>query len=357
MAYAFARTINHALRTRRTTRVLTVSSANVTARRALLKIDASTILTTVDGLDLRGHAKISAVVGMPLRNLQQRRDVGHFATNAPMAAVTALLELLAMSPLEKVVAALEDHADTPSFEELSAAIDKVMNDGATVDDVVAVLAFAIVEAFPAAPHCHRLFEERPEYALPELPDNVVTATLLSPKETDPEIKEQRRRRREEERSRKKGPSSQRPTRPTKVKAKTVARATPTAPAPPQDGPTELRRKMTFTPAELEHFDPDHALAGTVVIVEVPFDATDPTTPEQKSKQRPALVVAAGDDALLVRPIYSSSAPTRSLLQAWRRLGLDHVSYVDDTRVVVEVAPTASLERVGRLNDPEWNAQL
>ena len=114
--------------------------------------------------------------------------------------------------------------------------------------------------------------------------------------------------------------------------------------------------MLFTPAELERFDPDHALVGTVVIAEVPFDAVDPAVPDQKAKARPALVVAASDDAVLVRPIYSNDAPTRSVLQAWRRLGLDHPSYVDDARVVV-AGPTASLERVGRLSDQEWNAQL
>src|ERR1039458_10211983 len=91
------------------------------SRRALLKISESTILTTVDGLDLRGHAKISAVVGIPLRNLQQRHDVTTFAATAPIAAVSALLELLASAPLEKVIVALGEHADTPNFEQLSAA--------------------------------------------------------------------------------------------------------------------------------------------------------------------------------------------------------------------------------------------
>jgi hypothetical protein len=98
------------------------------------------------------------------------------------------------------------------------------------------------------------------------------------------------------------------------------------------------------------------LVGVVVIVEVPFDATDRATPEVKSKERPALVVAANADTLLVRPIYSSAAPTRKVLQAWRRLGLDHVCYVEDVRVALGVA-TESLERVGRLTDQEWNAQL
>src|SRR5580692_13084431 len=107
------------------------------SRRALLKISESTVLTTVDGLDLRGHAKISAVVGIPLRTLQQRHDVVTFAATAPIAAVTALLELLAMSPLEKVITALGEHADAPNFEQLSGAIDAVRRDGTSADDVVA----------------------------------------------------------------------------------------------------------------------------------------------------------------------------------------------------------------------------
>ena len=112
-------------------------------------------------------------MGIPLRNLQQRHDITTFATTAPIAAVTALLELLAMVPLEKVIAALGDHADTPNFEQLSAAIDAVRRDGSSLDDVVAVLAFAIAEEFPAAPHCRRLFDEREELALPDLPEVVV----------------------------------------------------------------------------------------------------------------------------------------------------------------------------------------
>jgi hypothetical protein len=325
------------------------------SRRALLKISESTILTTVDGLDLRGHAKISAVVGIPLRNLQQRRDVTAFAVSAPIAAVSALLELLAMAPLEKVIVALGDHADTPNFEQLRDAIDAVVRDGASSDDVVAVLAFAIAEEFPAAPHCRQLMEEHPEWALPELPVVEVTSTNFTPKETDPAIKEQRRRRREEEKKRKRGPTSQRPARPTKAKPAPKASAPPSAPRTVIDA-VESRRAIILTPAELERFDPEHALVGTVVILEVPFDAVDPDVPEQRAKERPALVVAASDDAVLVRPIYSSDAPSRSVLQSWRRLGLDHVSYLDDTRVAVP-ASTASLERVGRLSDPEWNAQL
>jgi hypothetical protein len=335
----------------------TTGNAAETSRRALLKISEPTVLTAVDGLDLRGHAKISAVVGIPLRNLQQRHDVGAFAASAPIAAVNALLELLAMAPLEKVIVALGEHADAPNFDQLCEAIDAVTLEGSTIDDVVAMLAFAVAEEFPAAPHCRRLLEERPEYALPELPDVIVTSTLLAPKVTDPEVKEQRRRRREEEKQRKRGPTSQRPPRPTKAMPTPKVRDARPVPRAVDDGPSELRRPMIFTPGELDRFNPEHEMVGTVVIVEVPFDATDPASPEQKSKERPALVVAASADAVLVRPIYSNDAPTRNVFQAWRRLGLDHVCYIDVTRVVVSVVPTQSLERVGRLTDPEWNAQL
>jgi hypothetical protein len=332
------------------------SSATDIARRAILKIDESTVMAMVDGLDLRGHAKISAVVGMPLRTLQQRRDVAIFGATAPIAAIHALLELLAMAPLEKVIAALGDHSESPNFDQLVAAIDVVQAEGASVDDIVAVLGFAVAEEFAAAPHCRRLLDERLELALPELPEPIASSKLLSPKETDPEVREARRRRREEEKKRKRGPVSARPPRPAKAK--------PSLPSPTATKVTGLsegsdvslaRRRVLLTPAENERFNPDHPLAGAVVIVEVPFDALDPLVPEQKSKERPAVVVAGNDDSVLVRPVYSSAAPTRTVLSAWRRLGLDHVCYVDDTRVALALNSTASLERVGRLTDEEWNA--
>jgi hypothetical protein len=310
----------------------------------------------VDGLDLRGHAKISAVVGIPLRTLQQRRDVAAFGATAPIAAVHALLELLAMGPLEKVIAALGEHADTPTYEQLVAAVDAVQAQGATVNDIVAVLGFAVAEEFPAAPHCRRLLDERPDLLLPELPDLVATSTLLSPKEIDPEVREARRRRREEEKKRKRGPVSARPPRPAKTKPSASTRSVSNVATKDKDiDEQSARRRLLLTPAESDRFNADHPIVGAVVIVDVPFDALDPLAPELKSKERPAVVVAANDDAMLVRPVYSGAAPTRTVLSAWRRLGLDHVCYVDDARVVIALSPTASLERVGRLSDEEWNA--
>jgi len=327
-------------------------------RRTFLKFDPTVVLAAVDSIDLRGHGKVSAVVGIPLRTLQQRRDVVTFATSAPLAALRGLLEVMAMTPLEKVVEALGDHSDSPSFEQLSRAVDAIRTDGLDIDDVVAVLAFAIIEEFPAAGHCRRLLIEREELQLPELMDPAAATSLIVPKEIDPKIREQRRARREAEKQRKKGPSSVRPTRPVKVKrsAPATVRLPEVRDQVQSSPPTGARRQVSLTPAELERFDPEHPLAGSVVLADIPFNAMDPSLPEQKSKERPALVVAASADAVLVRGIFSNPLASRSLFQAWRRLGLDHVCYLDDERVSVAVS-VDSLPRLGQLTDQEWNAQL
>jgi hypothetical protein len=146
-----------------------------------------------------------------------------------------------------------------------------------------------------------------------------------------------------------------PAHPVRVKAEkkiTPATSTPAAVEPVRE---IERRRVLLTPGELERFSADHAFVGTVVLVEVPFDAVDPLTPEQHAKARPALIVAAGDAGILVRGIYSNPSSRRVLFQPWRRLGFDHVSYVDDQRTDLEMANLDGVERLGRLSDDEWNA--
>ncbi|MHB1210291.1 MAG: hypothetical protein ACYC1I_11395 [Acidimicrobiales bacterium] len=332
------------------------SSANDVVRRGILKIHEDAVLSTVDSLNLRGN-RLQAVVGMPLRMLQQRRDVANFASSAPMAAVKGLLELLALSPLEKVIEALGDHADSPSFEQLSAALDELVTNGMSDDEVVAMLTFAIGEGFPAAPHCRRLLEERAEWSLPELPEGVTSSSLLTPKEVDAEVRAQRRLRREQEKAKKKATAA-RPVKPSKLK-NTHKRVPPVSPNP-LSSETTLdvleRRRIVLTPSELAHFSPDHPLVGSLVLVEVPYSAVDPEAPEQKSKQRPAVVVGASDEGVLVQGVYTSPSSTRVLFQPWRRLGLDHVCYVEGMRVAVPVE-LESLERLGKLADDEWNSLI
>jgi hypothetical protein len=332
------------------------ANANNIVRVAFLKIDPEVTLRAADSLDLRAHAKVSAVVGVPLRQLQQRRDVTAFATTAPLAAVRGLLEVLSLAPLEKTIELLGDHAESPTYDQLSEAVDQLLASGSSNDDVVAVLAYAVGASFPAAPHCRRLLEERPEFSLPALPDVVAPAVLAAPREVSAEIREQRRNRREDEKRKRKSASSARPPRPTKAKGgSTRPDAGATKPASVTPPTSEERRRLLLTPLETSRFDAEHPLVGAVLVVEIPFDAQDPDQPDVKSKDRPVLVVAASSEELLVRPIYSNPSPARTLFQPWRRVGLDHVSYVADERVVVANAGLEPVQQLGQLTTPEWNS--
>ncbi len=330
------------------------SSANALVRAAFLKMTPETVLAAADSLDLRAHAKVSAVVGVPLRQLQQRRDVMAFATTAPIAAVRGLLEVLALAPLEKIIELLGDHADSPNYEQLSSAVDEMAASGSTPDEVVAVLAFAVGDAFPAAPYCRQLLSEREEFALPALPDVAAPSVLAATREVSAEIREQRRNRREEEKRRKRSVTSARPPRTTRPKNVASPRTENGAAPPRAPSPPATRRQVLLTPLESARFDAEHPMVGAVVVVDVAFDAEDPELPEVSSKERPALVVAASGEELLVRAIYSNPSPTRSLFGPWRRVGLDHVSYIDDTRVVVASEKPDALHRLATLSVPEWN---
>src|ERR1019366_2560103 len=179
---------------------LTASPHDV-MRRAIAKIDVDHVMHVVDALQLQG-AKLSAVVSVPLRSLQKKRDVEAFAAGAPIDAISGLLELLAMEPLEKVIEVLGEHAETPNYQQLSAALTSLRGDTLNDDDIVAILAFAIGHDFPAAPHCREILGEDEALALPEIEITIGQASLLSPKVVDESVREQRRQRREEEKARK-----------------------------------------------------------------------------------------------------------------------------------------------------------
>ncbi len=324
------------------------------ARRGLARLDATAVLEVVDSLDLRPSARLSPAVAVPLRGLHQRRDLSAFVAGAPIVAVRALLELMVAGALDRVVTALGDHADHPSYEQLAHAVDALASDGVTGDEIAALLAFAVSESFPAAPHCRRLLDERPEWALPAV-EVAPVRSVLAPRDVDPEVRARRQARKEAEKAQRRATAHPAP-RGAKTKGPTGAppTATPSTPRPSRVAPIEVvRRSARLTPAEARRVDLAHPLAGVVVHVEMPFSEPDPAQPEIRSKERPALVVAAAPDAVLVRGVYSNPGPGRRVFGPWRRLGLDHVSYVADEHVLLEVAPS-DVREVGRLSDEEWN---
>ncbi len=324
-------------------------------RRGLATLDPDAVTAVVASLDLRSNSKMSPAVGMPLRGLQQRRDVAAFVANAPLPAVRALLELLVAANLDRIVALLGEHAQDPTFDQLSQAVDALRAGNVPDREIAGLLAFAIGEQFPAGPHCRRILEGDPAFHLPDVVAADRARDLLAPKSVDPAVREARRRRREAAREKKASP----PPKPTKRSR--VDRPTSIEPrrVPPIAVPEVGRRRFTLTPAEARAFDPDHPQVGTVVIAEIPFSAVDPEIPEVRAKERPVVIVAASTPTptstptWLVRGIYSNPAPHRQLFGAWRRLGLDHVSYIGDERHVVSLAAPGS--EIGRLTDAEWNS--
>ncbi len=329
----------------------TLGGASDVLRRGLANLDPDAVMEVVATLDLRSTTKMSPAVGMPLRELQQRRDPGAFAAGAPLAAVRALLEVLVTANLERIVDLLGDHAQDPTFDQLSRAVDTLRASDVPDRDVAALLAFAIGEQFPAAAHCRRILEDTPAFALPDIVVPERAGTLLTPKSVDPVVREARRLRREAAKMKKKAPSPSKPVRRARVD-----RSTPLEPQ--RVGTIDLtpggRRRAIVTPAEARVVDVEHPRSGTVVITEIPFSAIDPEIPEVRTKERPVVIVAASESAWLVRGIYSNPSSNRQLFSPWRRLGLDHVSYISDDRQIV-TTPAAPVTEVGRLTDSEWNS--
>ncbi len=311
-------------------------------------MDSASILKVVDSFNL-SNARLPATVVVPLRQLQTRRDVESFAAGAPIDAVSGLLEVLAVEPLEKVVETLGDHADSPSFEELMEAISTVRDEGLSVDEVVSVLAYAVGQDFPAAPHCLRLLEEDPDYALPELVVTSGTTSLLRPKETSEEVREQRRARKEALKAKKKrAPVT---AKPYKKKTGPVARVDAVPSTPTLSAVEVVRRHPRLTPVESARYSAFDPLSGWVVTAEVPYGSLDHAVVELTSKVRPVLVLAGSANELLVRAIYSNDGPGRTLFAPWRRVGLDHVSYIDTEHVVVA---RDNLVKLAPVSDEEWN---
>jgi hypothetical protein len=338
---------------------MTLSNSDIEIlRRSFLKFGPEVILDVVDQLDLRASSQLKAVVGIPLRTLQQKRDTVNFATTAPVPALTGLLEVMSHDTLDRVVDVLGDNAELPTKDQLSDAIAVVQGEGVDDNRVVALLAFAIANEFPAGPHCVSLLEERPEWALPTLPEVAKAATLLQEKVGNDEVKAQRLARREAEKAKKKS-VAERVTH-TKKKVTTTKTPSQTVNAPVSAASTPLtalpvdRRRYLLTPLESSTFDVEHPLVGCIVHTEVPFSAVDPAQPEISAKERYALVIGVGASELLIRGIYSKESPTRHLFGAWRRLGLDHVSYIDENRLAISSLGTP-FAKVGMLTDEEWNA--
>ena len=329
----------------------------VLLRRALARIDATTVLRFVDSLDLRPTDRVAVVIKAPLRNLARGRDVESFVKNAPPSAVAFMVESLTHETLEDVVKRLGDDSSDPSFDQLSTAITEMLADGADVNLVAAMLANSAASHVPAQEHCRKLLNDVEALELPDIEISSSTANLLQQKRVDPLIREQRRRRRDEERSQRQNSKRTTPNQ-SRVKKPSLALPTPTTVDGIATPVLSLDRRVApLSPAESQEFSNDHDLCGFVVAVEIPFSASNVEELAVSGKTRPALVIGASDTTLLVRPVFSKDAFGRFALGSWNRLGLDHVSYVGLERIAVPIDLSLPLRKYGRVGDQEWNALL
>ncbi len=227
--------------------------------------------------------------------------------------------------------------------------------GSSVDDVVAVLAYAIGDAFPAAPHCRRLLTEREELSLPELPDVVAPSVLAPPREVSAEIREQRKNRREEEKRRKKTSTPTRSQRAARPKNVTPPRTESGSATPPPVPVPETRRRVLLDASRRGDFNADHSLVGTVVMANVTFDAQDPENPSSRRRSGPHLSSPPRRTPCSYgRSIPKTHRPDH-VFGPCRRVGLDHVSYIDDAHVIVAVEAPEALHRLGVVTTVEWNS--
>jgi hypothetical protein len=323
-------------------------------RRALASVDPQRILERIDELNLQPAGNADVVILAPLRNLRRGRNVVAFVTTGPAPAIRFVAEMCSHETLERVVAVLGDAADNPTFEQLAGAVDDLLAEGCNASDVTVMLALAAANQVPAAGHCRRLLDERAEFSLPEL-DAPPPPPVSALHEVDPQIKEQRRQRRELQRQSKRRAQSRPPTRPARTPNPPVA---PGAVARPEVAAVATtRRRAPLTPIELAEFSDEDARSGDVLWVRIEHEGSDWQSPGVHEKERPAVLVAANDDAVLVRPVYSRESPERVLLAGWVRLGLDRPSWVGAERWRVERREAGSLRHIGRLSDEEWNSLL
>lgn len=348
------------------------TDASTLVRRAIVTYGASELLTLVDSLNLQPSARVDVVILAPLRNLHRGRNVNAFASNAPMLAVRFLAELISADALNRVVELLGDNSDEPSLEQLTAAVDALLAEEFAPSVVATMLALAAANAVPAAPHCVTLLERREEFSLVPL-ELVAAASPLAPAHSvDPKIREQRAKRRDEQKLARQRQNSRPPSRPAKTKSAPPRPVTPSPVVryevdseniivPPNTSvpatPVIERRRIILTPLEETRFNTEHPLSGTVIALDVPFDAPNTDELSVSGKLRPVLVVAGAAEELLVLPIFSNDAPDRVPFLSWKQIGLDHASFLGLDRVSVELEPSTAIRRIGRLNDQEWNALL
>ena len=284
----------------------------------------------------------------PVANqLRRSSDPAALLRRLPNLTVLALVaDVLTDECLDATREALGDAADDPSMNQLQGALDTVLedHDPALVRVMLAVVAEAEAEA---ADKCDELLTTDERFALPEEDEAADAARPAARSGPSEEVLAKRRERKEAEKARR-AAQRERANRPKAKKKGSAAPAPAEEPPAPAAPPVAPRRQPANVPAG---FDADHPLVGSVVLADVPFDAGI------GGKTRPAVVVAVGDDELLVRAAYSEGGMHSRTWQAHEvtdlaAAGLTKPTWIEpDARAI----PADVGDAIGRLSDDDWNA--
>jgi len=321
-------------------------------RAALLEVSAETLRAGVRNVSedtIRAMTAQSRPLVNQLKRASNPADLLRRVPNPQVVAVVA--DQVADESLEVIRALLGDNADDPTKEQLLEALEKVLElfDVSVVRVMLATVAVADAEASDL---CDELLTTDERFVLPDVapaaPEHA-TSAKAGPSE---DVLAKRRARKEAERERK-ARERAKAAAPKGKKQKPAGSSTAVSDTePPPAPPLATRRRPTHVPAG---FDVDDPLVGAVVLAHIGFDD------DLGAKTRPAVVLAASDDELFVRPCYSEGGLHSRRWQShelrdWHLAGLTKPTWIDpDARAIAR--SDADREPIGRITDDDWNALL
>lgn len=367
-------------------------------RTAVANLDPETVKGTFASLNPSVIGQLHPALRTSLGRLRSARDplsllaLPHFEL-----ALEYVAQVVTVDCLDAAREALGGAADDPTLEQLQAALQQI-SDHFTPDIVAVLLAVTAVVDAPAAGVCDELLATAPTYGL-RIEDLPEESAAPAPPPTPVARRSPAPR---TAKGKKKGgrvTPSQKAHKPWKAgrvgdgnvgstgvageagraggsqgragrRRGEAGEASDTAEPPaaglpgarsPIGGRTLAevaggRRPAQLTPKQAAEFDPDDAWAGAVVLAEIRYRSADEGSAHFGAKERPCVVIAGNDTALLVRPGYTGryqQGNWRSVpLKKWHQAGLNRETWIEHD--VHEVGRShASL--IGRVADDDWNA--
>jgi hypothetical protein len=350
--------------------------------QVLARLTSPDVHQAAKALPSKSQQQLARSLGVPISVLTSSGNAAELvrrrAHRLETRKASALGRDLAEACVVETIAALGEHHDHPSYDDLLGVLEPICARWRA--RLVALMLAATADAdFNAAAVCARVLDEDPRFALDTLgpveqdsPAAPIGAPAPTVTDADLEAKRQQRRQRRESKKakqpakraeapsyrRRRGPASKESVEQKSAGHRATAseRLPFTAQGHPVSTSSASMRPATVV-GSYEELDHDHELIGAVVHAYIPF--RDPTPDGEEGKMRPCIVIAAcAPDSLVVRPCYSEGG---ARAEDWRSVrvtdtlaaGLDKNSYVSTQEFVIERVQAEPIR--GWLARDDWNA--